>query len=72
MHLHLIGLHVHMCVLDGASENRAFVKMQVLREDDSRKTSDDFVRAYTTNPFSGRRLWFMSDPPHGKAVLFDI
>ena len=52
-------------IFDGAADNRAFVKMQTFEVGDPPNVSDTFVRAYTRNPYTGRSLWFMSDPPHG-------
>lgn len=52
--LHTYGFEVILCCCDGASSNRSFIEFNT---GDSNKCS-------CFNPFSGKEMFFFSDPPH--------
>ena len=39
-YMHVIGLLIHVCVLDGGSENRKFIKMNVATTTDDKPLQD--------------------------------
>ena len=53
------GFHINCVVCDGASVNRGFIQMH----EPITKTASGVVFD-TINPWSGKPLYFMSDPPH--------
>ena len=52
--LHIFGFEIMFCCCDGASSNRSFILLNI----------DDTSKSFCINVFSGRRIFFFSDPPH--------
>ena len=52
--LHIFGFEIMFCCCDGASSYRLFILLNI----------DDTSKSFCINVFSGRRIFFFSDPPH--------